>query len=155
FGITLNGFLPEAADKAAVLAALRSLKAAPDISDRLIVADDRAPAPWQAVLPTVLPVLLEGVSGEMTAEFSESQIRLHGGSPSEDSLRSIEGALATLAEFEPAVEIVNEISVTPREEGPVGGQTLLAVYEGDLLVLTGALSEESLPGEIEKKLSDL
>ena len=153
FGITLNGALPADSDKAEVLAALRSVRPATEISDRLTVSDDRAPAPWQAALPAVLPVLLRGLSGEMTAEFSESQIRLHGTSPDEETFGTMKTALATLDGFEPAVEIVNEISVAPPEEGSDGGQTLLAVYEGELLVLSGALSDATLPGRIEETLS--
>ncbi len=155
FGITLNGVLPADTDKAAVLAVLRSVRPAPEISDRITVSDDRAPAPWQVALPEVLPVLLRGLSGEMTAEFSESQIRLHGISPDQKSFGAMKTALATLGEFEPAVEIVNEISVAPPEEGSVGRQTLLAVYEGGLLVLSGALSDATLPGRIEETLANV
>lgn len=155
FGITVNGTLPNEEDKAAVLTALKSLDPAPVVSDRIGVAADRAPAPWQGALPSVLPALLQGLSGEMTAEFSETQIRLHGTSPDEATFRTMEAGLAPLGAIEPAMEIVAEISIAAPAAGPGAGQSLLAVYEGELLVLSGKLSDESLAGKVEEKLSPL
>jgi len=155
FGITLNGTLSAEADKVALLAALKSVDPAPAISDRLSVATDRAPASWQGVLPVVLPVLLEGLSGEMTAEFSETQIRLHGTSPDEATFRTMEAGLAPLGSLEPAMEIVADISIAAPAAGSGEGQSLLAVYEGDLLILSGKLSDNALPAKIESKLAAL
>jgi len=155
FGITLNGTLPNEADKAAVIASLRAIEPAPTISDRVAVAADRAPAPWQGTLPAVLPVLLQGLSGEMTAEFSEKQIRLLGVSPDEVSFRTMEAGLAPLGAIAPAMEIIADITIAAPASGPGAGQTLLAVYEGELLVLSGKLSDEGLPAKIEEILKDL
>lgn len=155
FGITLNGTLPNEADKAAVIASLRAIEPVPAISDRVAVAADRAPAPWQGTLPAVLPVLLQGLSGEMTAEFSEKQIRLLGVSPDEVSFRTMEAGLAPLGAIAPAMEIIADITIAASASGPGAGQTLLAVYEGELLVLSGKLSDEGLPAKIEEILKDL
>ena len=155
FGITLQGTLPNEADKAALLAALKSLSPAPTISDRLTVATDLAPAPWQGVLPVVLPVLLQGLSGEMTAEFSETQIRLHGSSPDESTFRTLEAGLAPLGALGPAMVVVADLSIAAPAAEPGAGQSLIAVYEGDLLILSGKLSDEAIPGRIEAKLTGL
>lgn len=155
FGVTLNGTLPNEADKAAVIASLNAIEPAPAISDRVAVAADRAPAPWQGTLPSVLPVLLQGLSGEMTAEFSEKQIRLLGVSPDEATFRTMEAGLAPLGAIEPALEIVADITIAASATGPGAGQTMLAVYEGGLLVLSGKLSDEELPAKIEGKLKEL
>jgi len=155
FGITLQGTLPNEADKTALLAALKSLSPAPSISDRLTVATDLAPAPWQGVLPVVLPVLLQGLSGEMTAEFSETRIRLHGSSPDESTFRTLKAGLAPLGGLEPAMEIVADLSIAAPAAEPGAGQRLVAVYEGDLLILSGKISDEAIPGRIEAKLSEL
>lgn len=155
FGITLQGTLPNEADKTALLAALKSLSPAPTISDRLTVATDPAPAPWQDVLPVVLPVLLQGLSGEMTAEFSETRIRLHGSSPDESTFRTLEAGLAPLGALGPAMEVVADLSIAAPAAEPGAGQSLIAVYEGDLLILSGKLSDEAIPGRIEAKLTGL
>lgn len=155
FGITLNGTLPNEADKAAMIASLKAIEPAPTISDRVAVAADRAPAPWQGTLPAVLPVLLQGLNGEMTAEFSEKQIRLLGVSPDEATFRRMEAGLAPLGAIEPAMEIVADITIAVSATGPGAGQTMLAVYEGGLLVLSGKLSDEGLPSRIEEKLKEL
>ncbi len=155
FGVTLNGILPDESGKAAVLAALRAIEPAPAISDRIEVSGGTAPAPWQGALPAVLPVLLRGLTGEMTADFSEKQIRLHGTSPDEPTFQAMEAGLSPLGEIEPAIEIVADISIAASVTGSGGGQSLLAVFEGELLVLTGRLSDKSLATKIEEKLTVL
>ena len=139
FGITLQGTLPNEADKTALLAALKSLSPAPTISDRLTVATDLAPEPWQGVLPVVLQVLLQGLSGEMTAEFYETRIRLHGSSPDESTFRTLKAGLAPLGALGPAMEVVADLSIAEPAAEPGAGQSLIAVYEGDLLVISGKL----------------
>jgi len=155
FGITLNGALSSETDKAAILRALQSIQPVPAISDRLAIESDRAPAPWQGALTTVLPVLLKGLNGEMTAEFNETQIRLHGTSPDEGTFRTMEAGLAALGEIQPAMEIIADISIAPPAAPGSAGVSLLAVYEGGLLVLSGRLSDEKLPALIEETLTAL
>lgn len=155
FGITLTGFLSSDADRASLLSIIRGMNPATEITDRIEVSNDRAGAVWQAHLPEILPALLNGLSGEMTAEFTSAQVRLHGRVPDEDAMRSIKDGLSPFVSAQPGIEIVMDIATAVPEASPGEGEHLVAVYEGGLLILSGMLSDESAGVRIEEKLAEV
>jgi outer membrane protein OmpA-like peptidoglycan-associated protein len=153
FGVTLSGVLSEEADRAVLLGALRgAVDPSVSIIDRIEMVKDRARAPWLGSLPIVFPALLKGLTGEMTAEFTGSRIRLRGTSPDEETFRTMEAGLSQLAETEPAIAIIADITIAPPGRSEGDGQRFLAVYEGELLIFSGKLSDEMLPGRLEERL---
>jgi hypothetical protein len=79
FGITLSGVFPEGIDRTDLVTALREAGPAGGVVDRIESDPTCAAAPWQGRLAQLLPALLRGLRGEMTAEFNATRIRVTGG----------------------------------------------------------------------------
>lgn len=153
FGIVLTGTLPSETDRGALLSTLNGLTPAPEITDRLVVSTDCSKAVWQNHLPQILPALLNGLTGEMTAEFTSTQIRLHGTAPDEASVKMIEAGMSPFVAEQPAIEIVTEIANKTKGPADSEGIPLRAVYEGGLLVISGALPDTSIVAGITDRLA--
>ena len=155
FGVALTGTLPSESDRAALLSILKGITPVPEVTDRLEVSNDRAAAAWQSHLPEILPALIKGLSGEMTAEFTSTQIRLHGTAPDDAAVKLIKAGLSPFTAAQPGIEVVAEIATATAGATNGDGIPLMAVYEGELLVLSGMLPDESLVAGITKKLAEV
>jgi len=153
FGITLTGLFPEESDRAAVTKALTESAPGASIADRINVAEDCSRSLWQDDLPSLIPLLLSKLKGEMTAEFSESQIRLHGAAETQTDLEAIMAGLPVSSGNEKKIEILADISI-----GTGGGPQMeaiecTAVFEGGILALKGTLPGKDLLSQFEERIA--
>ena len=152
FGITLTGILPEESDKAAIMTAIKASDSEVSVSDRISVAGDCSRASWQGSLPSLIPLLLSKLSGEMTAEFSDSQIRLHGNAAKQADLEAIMAGLPAIPEGERKLEVLADISVGTGGGSQIEAVQCTAVFEGGMIALKGTLPGKELLLQLEEKI---
>ncbi len=154
FGMTLGGVLPTEADRAALRGLFAGAGGGQVASDRLEVAGDCGKSAWQDWIGGIVPMLMESLGGEMTAEFTRTQIRVSGTARDEEVRQALLDRLAALKGE--AVELVADLST--ERGGAASPVALSAVYEGGLLVLSGTLPDPgfvtALEGALERVLPD-
>lgn len=153
FGITLSGVFPAESDRSALLTALREAGPSGSVVDRIEPDPTCAAAPWQARLPQLLPALLRGLNGEMTAEFNATQIRVNGSAVDAAARQAVIDQLEPFRAAVPPYELLLEIEESASAAG-VGAIELSAVYEGGLLVLSGRLSDPAIGTAIQEALKE-
>jgi outer membrane protein OmpA-like peptidoglycan-associated protein len=151
FGITLSGVYPAAGDRTDLLAALREAAPGAAVVDRITEDPNCAAAAWQGGLPTILPVLLASLGGEMTAEFNANQIRVSGTAGNAASRQAVVDQLEPFRAARPPFELLLEIA-DATDASATGDLEFSAVYEGGLLVLTGRVPDPTVGGEIQKSV---
>jgi OOP family OmpA-OmpF porin len=150
FGVVLNGLYPSEATRAELLAVFRDVNPSMTVMDRIQIADHCAPAIWQASLRSLVPVLLAGLTGELTAEFTADQIRVSGVAPDEGSRRGLLDRLAPLG----GMGLKLDVEIHLEAEKAVTAVELTAVYEGGLLVIKGKLPNTEIVAAIESRIRD-
>lgn len=153
FGITLSGVFPAGSDRAALLTALREAGPSGSVVDRIESDPTCAAAPWQGRLPQVLPALLRGLNGEMTAEFNATQIRVNGSAIDAAARQAVIDHLEPFRAAMPPFELLLEIEESA-SAATTGAIELSAVYEGGLLVLSGRLSDPAVGVAVQKALKE-
>lgn len=151
FGISLSGVFPADADRTPLMEGLRHGGVEGSIVDRIESDPTCAAASWQGHLPQLLPILLKSLSGEMTAEFSASRIRVSGtavdGKAREAVLVQLEPFRGAIPPYDLLLEIEEAGAITGG-----GAPELSAVYEGGLVTLSGRLSDPAIGKAIEAAL---
>jgi len=150
FGITLSGVFPAGDDRAALLNALREASPPGGVVDRIESDPTCAAASWQGRLPQVLPALLRGLEGEMTAEFNATQIRVTGSAVDAAAHKAVLEQLEPFRAAVPPYELLLEIEESSSSNA--ASLELSAVYEGGLLILSGRLSDPAIGTAIQKAL---
>lgn len=154
FGITLTGLFSDEADRSSVIGSIKSSAPGVALVDRISVAEDCSRSSWQNSLPSLIPLLLSRLKGEMTAEFSESQIRLHGSAPAKSDLEAIMDGLPASAESEKKLEILADISVGDSGGSPIEAVECSAVFDGGILALKGTLPGKEILAQLEEKIAE-
>ena len=152
FGITLSGVFPEGIDRTDLVTALREAGPAGGVVDRIESDPTCAAAPWQGRLAQLLPALLRGLRGEMTAEFNATRIRVTGGAVDAAAHKAVLEQLEPFRVAVPPYELILEIDEP--SSSAAASLELSAVYEGGLLILAGRLSDPSIATAIQKALEE-
>ena len=151
FGISLSGVLPADADRTPLMEGLRQAVAGGSIVDRIEADPTCTAAPWQGRLPQLLPILLKSLSGEMTAEFSASRIRVNGTAVDAEASEAVVASLEPFRGDAPPYDLLLEIEeVSPATGG--AAIELSAVYESGLVTLSGRLSDPAIGKAIKEAL---
>ncbi|HRQ89301.1 MAG TPA: OmpA family protein, partial [Bacteroidia bacterium] len=151
FGITLSGTYPSASDRDGLLGALRKIEGIPAITDRIEVSELCGPTEWLDPLKSILPALLSGLRGEMTAEFTGSQIRLSGVAPDEATKHDLLNRFTRFQVGSPLYEFVGDIGL--EGGGAAAELELTAIYEGGLLTLSGQVPSADFAVAVGKRLA--
>lgn len=151
FGLALSGVLPSEETRESLLVAVRQVDAELAFFDRIEIGENCGPALWQEHLPQIVPAILGGLEGEMTAEFTTSQIRLHGRARDQAAKAAVIDSFAALLDGESGMELLPEIELGTAGAGLADAE-LIAVYEGGLLVLSGRLPGEGFGAAVKKAI---
>ena len=140
----------EGIDRADLVTALREAGSAGGVVDRIESDPTCAAAPWQGRLAQLLPALLRGLRGEMTAEFNATRIRVTGSAADAAAHKAVLEQLEPFRVAVPPYELIIEIDEP--SSSAAASLELSAVYEGGLLILAGRLSDPSIATAIQKAL---
>ncbi|MCB1204257.1 MAG: OmpA family protein [Verrucomicrobiae bacterium] len=153
FGVTLSGVFPAGVEREPLLQVVRGAIKDLVVTDRIEGDPACAPALWQGRLEALLPVMLGNLDGEMTAEFSESRIRVSGTTGNDASRAAVLAQLEPFRVADPPLDLLIEIEVA---EGRVSPDSIewTAVFEGGLLILEGQLPGTGTAEEIETLLKE-
>ncbi len=152
FGVTLRGVLPSEADRKALRELFADVVEGPLATDHLAVADDCGRAFWQDRIAEIVPAMMAGLQGEMTAEFTRARARVSGVAEDEAVRQALLDRFASLKEEGGgAWELVADLS-TPASGSAVSAAALSAVYGGGLLVLAGSVPDAAFAGALEERL---
>lgn len=155
FGITLTGLFPGESDRAEIITAISTSVPDASVADRISIARDCSRSPWQNGLPNLVSLLLLKLNGEMTAEFSDTQIRLHGSARKQEDLDAIMAALPAFPDNGKKIEVLADISI-----GSSGGKEIetiqcTMVFEGGKLAIKGVLPGKELLVPFQEKIGKI
>lgn len=151
FGVTLAGVFPDEPSRTGLLDSLRRTSPSVQFVDKITVGENCGASAWQGRLGELVPILLESLSGEMTAEFTPSQIRLDGVTRDEATRTALLAKFEPLVRGEPPFELVVALDVS-------GGSRLMeseltAEFEAKRLSLSGRLPGEGFGASVKVALA--
>lgn len=150
FGVILNGALPSEESSADVVGILSAASPETLVNDRRGVSGDRIAGSWEAHAAEVLPGLIEHLTGEMTVEFTEEQIRLSGVTDSAEGREKILASIRPILEKDPEIEVLADLRIDDPNSREGSPSTLRASYEEGLFVITGRVPDDTFVAALEE-----
>ncbi|MDF1823658.1 MAG: OmpA family protein [Verrucomicrobiales bacterium] len=152
FGVILNGVLSSGDGGADVVGILNAASPSTVVNDRRRHSSDRVAGSWEAHAADVLPALIEHITGEMTIEFTEEQIRLTGLTASSESREKILAAIQPILNENSGIEVLADLQIDDPsvDEGPAS--SLLATFEEGFFTLKGRVPDDSFVSALEEGL---
>lgn len=151
FGLTLRGVVPTEEDRAQLRALFSPEGTSVVTSDRLEVVESCGRSPWQDAISRVAPAMLSQLQGEMTAEFTRTQVRVSGRVADETAQTNLNALLSLLKGEGAELEVHADLSLAPSTPGRQ--LKLIAQYEGNQLLLKGSGLEAAFAQALETKLA--
>lgn len=157
FGLHVEGVYPDEEGRKEVVAALEKVThkvsegtEGGSVIHRIEIGENCGKAPWQDALPALLPVMLDQLIGEVSAIFLADKVLITGTVKDEATQRELLALLASLRSSDPPCEVTPDIGILASNSAL--SPELDAVYEGELLTLSGKLPDSDFAQNLEARL---
>ncbi len=151
FGIIVSGEMGSNERKTQLLALFDEGTQESIITDRIEIDEELDVGTAEMNAKSIVPLLLETLKGEMTADFSADRVRLTGNVRKEGDKQKIIRSLSPLKAVTVPPDILIDLSVKEQSaDGPP--VKLLAVYTPEKLIITGNVPDASFVSQLEALL---